>query len=87
MKKLPVYRVGIQIDLTSVSGSKFCVGDRNYVGFSVSTEIGMFCVRVKIDLVFVWGSKITCVQCEHRKRLGFYDGGRNSLDPRVGDRT
>ena len=83
--------MGIEIDLTSVLGSKLtwsCVGDRNWLGFSVRTEIEMFFVRgSKLTLFFACGSKITCYECEHGNWLGFCDGGRNWLDFSVGDRT
>ena len=64
MQNWLVFRVGIQIDLTSVLGPKwtyFFVGDRKWLGFSVRTEIVMFFVR---------GSKLTFL-CAGRKVLVF----------------
>ena len=58
-------RVGIEIDSTSVLGLKLTwlrVGDRNSLGFSVST---------KIDLFFVQGSKLTSFLCACRILLVF----------------
>ena len=70
--KLAVFRVGIDISLNSVLGSKltwFCVGDISWLGFSVSTENDMFlwggqhwpcfCVRVENYLFIVWAWKLT----------------------------
>ena len=89
MQNWLVFRVGIQIDLTSVLGSKlpcFFVGDKKWLGFSVRTEIDVFlcggqnwpcfCVWVENHLFFVWAWNW----------LGFGDG-RNGLDPSVGNRT
>ena len=63
MVNWPVFRLEIEIDLTSVLRSKltwFCVEDRNWLGFSVRTEIGV---------IFVRGSKLILSLCEGRKIL------------------
>ena len=55
--------MGVEIDLTSVLGSKltsFCVGDRNGLGFIVRTKNGLFSVS---------GSKLTLFLCAGRKLL------------------
>ena len=60
-----IFGVGIEVDLTSVLGSKetgFCVGDRNLLGFSVGIEI---------DLVFERGSNLTLFLCEGGEGLVF----------------
>ena len=89
MQSWLLIEVGIEIDLTSVMGSKlywFSVDDRNWLGFSMRTKIDVFCAGIKIDLVDVCGLKITCFQCEHGNWLGFCDS-RVWLDLSVGDRT
>ena len=53
-----VFKVGVEMDLTSVLGLKlpwFCAGDRNWHGFSMRL---VFWARVKIVLFFVCGSKL-----------------------------
>ena len=73
--KIDVFRVGIEIDLPSVLGSKLtwlCVGDRkwlvfvrgsNRLGFRMRAENGLFSVWGSIGLVLVRGSKLTCFLC------------------------
>ena len=62
------FRVGIEIDLTSVLGSKltsFRARDRKLLVFSVWTEVdNLFCAGVKINFVSMCGSKTT-YYCEH----------------------
>ena len=90
MQNWLVIRVGIEIDLNSVLGSKltwFCVGDIYWLGFSMGTEIDLFfcgaqnrpcfCVRVENYLFY----------SKHGNLLGFCDVGRNWLDLSVGGRT
>ena len=65
MPNWTVTRVGIEIILDSVLGSKltwFCVGDRSWLGFSVSMEIDMVLVMVvEIDLIPVWGIELDLI--------------------------
>ena len=83
-----VFRVGIEIDSTSVLGSKstcFCVGveiDRVLVWGPTLT---CFCAGVKIDLFLVWVENYLLVS--ERKIDLACDGGRNWFDFGVGDRT
>ena len=84
-----MFRVGIEIDLTSVLESRFtwfCEGDWNWLGFSVRTEIHMFFVRrSKLTLFFCAGRKLLFLQWAWRLTC-FWDG-RTWLDFSVGDRT
>ena len=47
----------------------------------------MFWSGVKIDFLFVRGSKTNCLQCELGNWLGFCYGGQNGLDLSVRNRT
>ena len=65
MQNCLAFRVGIEIDSTSVLGLKltcFCVG----VEIDLALVLGP-----KIDLFFLWGSKLTLFLCACRKLLVF----------------
>ena len=90
-QKWVFFSMGIEIDWTSVFGSKlawFCVGDINWLGFSVRTLTDLFLVRRSKLTLFLWGCRKSLVlRVSMTNWLGFSDGGRNWLDLSVGDRT